>query len=66
MKLSDLFLPKIARSDPKVRKDAVRETNDLKLLQNVIKNDSDQGVRLLARKRIRALTADGLPENAAA
>ena len=66
MKLSDLFLPKIARSDPKVRKDAVRETNDLKLLQDVIKNDSDEGVRLLARKRIRALTADALPENAVA
>ena len=66
MKLSDLFLPKIARSDPKVRKDAVRETEDLKLLQNVIKNDSDEGVRHLARKRIRALTADSPAENTAA
>ena len=45
MKFRDLFLPKIARSDPKVRKEAVLEETNVELLAKVIENDSDKEVR---------------------
>ena len=38
MKFSDFFIPKIARSDPKVREKAVLECADIALLQRVIQN----------------------------
>ena len=57
MKFSDLFLPKIARSDPEVRKQAVREADNVELLKNVSKKDSDPSVRELALKRIDEITA---------
>ncbi len=45
MKFSDLFLPKLARSDPKVRKKAVVQEKNAELLKKVIQNDSDPEVR---------------------
>ena len=58
MKFSDLFLPKIARSDPEVRKEAIRNETNVQLLQNVIQKDSDPDVRNLASQRLSELTAD--------
>ncbi len=55
MKFSDIFLPKIARSDPEVRKQAVAAEIDVELLKRVVENDSDQEVRDLARKRIKEI-----------
>jgi hypothetical protein len=57
MKFSDFFIPKIARSDPKVREKAVLECKDVELLKRVIKNDQDEHVRLVAKQRIEELTA---------
>jgi hypothetical protein len=57
MKFSDFFIPKIARSDPKVREQAVLECVDLALLQRVIQNDQDEHVRQVAKQRIEALKA---------
>ena len=55
MKIKELFLPKLARSDPEVRKRAVRKESDLLRLQQVSKKDKDPEVRKLALKRIRKL-----------
>jgi hypothetical protein len=55
MKFSDFFIPKIARSDPKVREQAVLKCNDIELLKRVIANDKDEHVRQMAEQRIRAL-----------
>ena len=55
MKFRDIFLPKIARSDPKIRKDAVRSETNVELLKQVIKNDLDPDVRRLAQERIQEL-----------
>jgi hypothetical protein len=55
MKFSDLFLPKLARSDPKVRKKAVAQEKNAELLKSVIQNDSDPEVRQAAQKRLREL-----------
>ena len=55
MKFSDFFIPKIARSDPKVREKAVSECKDMDLLQRVIQNDKDEHVRKVAKQRIEAL-----------
>jgi DNA-directed RNA polymerase subunit H (RpoH/RPB5) len=57
MKLRDLFLPKIARSDPEVRKQAVLKEDNKELLMNVIENDSDEEVCQTARQRLQALDA---------
>lgn len=57
MKFSDFFIPKIARSDPKVREKAVIECVDLALLQRVVQNDKDEHVRQVAKQRIEALKA---------
>jgi hypothetical protein len=57
MKFSDLFLPKIARSDPEVRKKAVLKEKDPGLLKQVGKKDSDPEVRRLALQRLEALEA---------
>jgi hypothetical protein len=56
MKLSDLFLPKIARSDPDVRIEAIQDEDNLELLQKVMANDSDSRVQRAARERIAALS----------
>jgi hypothetical protein len=55
MKFRDLFLPKIARSNPDVRKKAVLAEKNPQVLKGVIKNDSDKEVRQLARKRLQKL-----------
>ena len=55
MKFRDLFLPKIARSDPEIRKEAVRQEVNVELLKQVIEKDSDPEVRRLAQERIRGL-----------
>jgi hypothetical protein len=57
MKLRDFFLPKIARSDPQVRKQAVLKEDNKELLMNVIENDSDEEVRQTARQRLQTLDA---------
>ena len=57
MKFSDFFIPKIARSDPKVREAAVLECTDTDLLQRVLQNDKDEHVRQVAKQRIEALKA---------
>jgi len=57
MKFSDFFIPKIARSDPKVREQAVLECVDPALLQRVVQNDKDEHVRQVAKQRIEALKA---------
>jgi len=55
MKFSDIFLPKIARSDPNVRKDAIAAESNVELLKKVSQKDSDPGVRDFALKRIKEL-----------
>ena len=55
MKLRDLFLPKIARSDPNVRKKAVMAERSPEVLKGVIKNDSNKEVREMAMKRLKKL-----------
>lgn len=57
MKFGDLFIPKIARSDPKVREQAVKECKDKELLKRVIANDKDEHVRQVAKQRLEALNA---------
>jgi len=57
MKLSDLFIPKIARSDPKIREQAVMKCKDKELLKRVIQNEKDEHVRQVAKQRLEALTA---------
>ncbi|MGE5256767.1 MAG: hypothetical protein ACM3KE_08865 [Hyphomicrobiales bacterium] len=57
MKFSDFFIPKIARSDPEIRKQAVLECKDKELLKRVITNDKDPQVRKVAEERLQALTA---------
>lgn len=56
MKFSDLFLPKIARSDPEIRKEAVRNEKNVQLLKNVSQKDSDPDVRNLALRRLDELS----------
>lgn len=55
MKLRDFFLPKISRSNPQVRKEAVRRENNMSLLQQISKQDKDPEVRKLALKRLKKL-----------
>ena len=55
MKFRDFFLPKIAHSNPEVRITAIKDEENIELLKNVIKNDSDQGVIDAARNRLEAL-----------
>jgi HEAT repeat protein len=57
MKFKDLFLPKIARSNPNVRKKAVLAEKNPQVLKGVIKNDSDKGVRETAIKRLKKLNS---------
>ena len=55
MKFRDIFLPKIARSDPEVRKEAIREESNVELLKQVIQKDQHPEVRELAKLRIDEL-----------
>ena len=56
MKLRDFFLPKIARSDPEVRKQAVLEEENAELLKNVSEKDDNPEVRKLARQRLEQVS----------
>jgi hypothetical protein len=55
VKLSDLFLPQIARSDPAERKKGVLKVNNIAVLQQVIKRDKDPEVRRLALKQLKKI-----------
>lgn len=55
MKFRDLFLPKIAHSDPKVRIDAIESEENVELLKKVAENDSDPRVVKAAHRRIETL-----------
>jgi hypothetical protein len=57
MAFRDLFLPKIAHSNPVVRKKAVMGESDKALLQRVVENDKDAEVVETAKKRLEELTA---------
>ena len=56
MKIRDIFLPKIARSDPEVRKQAVLNEENAELLKKVSEKDDDPEVRKLARQRLEQVT----------
>jgi hypothetical protein len=55
MGLRDFFVPKIAHSDPEVRKAAIAKETDIILLQNIVRMDKDSGVVESARRRLEAL-----------
>lgn len=55
MKFSDFFLPKIARSDPKVRMTAIADEINVELLKQIVEKDEDPEVRDTAERRIREL-----------
>jgi hypothetical protein len=55
MKFRDLFLPKIAHSDPEVRIKAIQTEESSELLKKVTQNDSDPRVVKAAQKRLEAL-----------
>jgi hypothetical protein len=63
MKLRDFFLPKISRSNPQVRKEAVRRENNMSLLQQISKQDKDPEVRKLALKRLKKLAISQMFQN---
>jgi len=56
MKFRDLFLPKLAHSDPKVRKKAVLKEKDSNILKKVIENDKNPDVRRAANRRLKDLS----------
>jgi hypothetical protein len=66
MKFKDLFLPKIARSDPEVRKAAIREEVNLELLKQLVQKESDPEVLDVAVKRIQELRPDSVNETVSA
>ena len=55
MKIGDFFLPKIARSDPKVRMAAVRKESNVGVLKQVSEKDEDPEVRRAALEQLEAL-----------
>jgi len=57
MRFRDLFLPKIARSNPEIRKKAVMREDDKGALIKIIQNDADRTVRQAARKRLQRLNS---------
>ena len=57
MAFRDLFLPKIAHSNPEVRKKAVMAESDKGLLKRVIENDNDPEVVETAKNRLEELSA---------
>jgi len=66
MKVKDFFLPKIARSDPEVRKAAIREEINIELLKQLVQKESDPEVKDVAVKRIRELRPDAVDEKVSA
>lgn len=57
MAFRDLFLPKLAHSNPEVRKKAVMSESDKALLQRVIDNDKDPEVVDTAKRRLEELAS---------
>ena len=57
MAFRDLFLPRIAHSNPEVRKKAVLKENSTELLKKVVENDKDPAVREIAKSRLQELEA---------
>ena len=55
MAFKDFFLPKIAHSNPEVRKKVVQKETNTVLLQQVVKNDKDPGVVEAAKARLEEL-----------
>ena len=55
MAFRDLFLPKLAHSNPEVRKKALLKESDKALIQRVIDNDEDPSVIEAAKKRLEEL-----------
>jgi len=66
MKFRDLFLPKIARSDPEVRKAAIREEVNVELLKQIVEKESDPEVIDVAVKRVSELRPDSVDEKVSA
>ena len=66
MKFRDLFLPKIDRSDPEVRKAAIREEINVELLKQLVDKESDPEVIDLAVTRIRELRPDSVNDKVSA
>ena len=56
MAFKDFFLPKLAHSNPEVRKKAVQNETNTAVLQQVVKNDKDSEVVEVAKARLEALT----------
>ncbi len=56
MAFSDFFVAKYLHSNPKVRITFVNKSDDLKLLEQMVEQDEDEGVVQAARQRIQALT----------
>lgn len=57
MGFKDLFLPKIAHSNPEVRKKAILKESNSEVLKRVIENDSNPAVVETAKKRLKELKA---------
>ena len=55
MKFKDLFVPRYVHSDPEVRLNFVKNSNDAKLLQQMSEKDSDAMVREAAAERAEML-----------
>jgi hypothetical protein len=56
MKFRDIFLPKIAHSDPNMRIEAIKSEKNIALLKKVVENDSDPRVVSAARQRLEKLS----------
>ncbi|MGB5985701.1 MAG: hypothetical protein WBG37_10380 [Desulfobacterales bacterium] len=57
MALRDLFVPKLAHSNPEVRKKAVMKQRDPGVLKQVIEKDQDPKVVNTAKKRLKELSS---------
>lgn len=55
MNLKDLFVPRYLNSNPEVRLNVIRNTEDIKLLQSMAEKDSDPSVRKAAADRAEML-----------
>ncbi len=57
MKFKDLFVPRYLHSDPEVRLNFIKSTNDTKLLRSISEKDADENVRKAAAERADMLIA---------
>lgn len=55
MKFKDIFVPRYLHSDPEVRLNFVKNSNDAKLLQQMSEKDPDAMVREAAAERTEML-----------